>query len=83
MADVFDGPFAGLSSSLTAVLVQNTKDELNGEIDKIIALITPQSATTQNSMPSPDFDQIPPHTAEKLIAELTALQALIESADET
>lgn len=79
MADVFDGPFAGVAA-ITEVVSAAAQTEILGEIDKVIALLTVQTASSQTSMPSPDFDQIPPHTATKLVAELEALKTAIDAA---
>ena len=79
MTDVFDGPFGGYSAQ-TQIQIQASQTEVIANLNKFKALITVQTAATQNSMPTPDFDQIPPHTAGKLVAEIDAIIAIVDAA---
>lgn len=76
MSDVYDGPFAGVAA-ITEVVSAAAQTEINGEIDKIIVLLT---QTEGQSLPKPDWDHIPKHTADKLVAELAALKVAIDAA---
>ena len=78
MADDYAGPFAGVS--ITRVIVQATQTALNAQIDLIIALIPDPTTLGTNQPIHPDFDRIPPHTAELLRAELAALKTAIDAA---
>jgi len=52
----------------------------NGQTDVITEVTRLRSALVPTSGISPDFDQIPPHMAEKLIVEIDALIAAIDAA---
>jgi hypothetical protein len=76
MADVYGkGNFAGIVN--IAGLDAGEQTAVNAEIDKIIALITPQSDTAAAPSPHPDFDMIHPATADLLLAELTTLKTAV------
>lgn len=77
MADSFGGPF-GAYSNVTEVVSAAAQTEILAEVDKLLALIP--DITAAESAASPDFDEIPPHTASKLRDEITALKAAIDAA---
>lgn len=73
MTDTYGGPFGGYSD-VTEVLTAKSVSQMDANITALLALIPDPSDTTPTSAATPDFDQIPPHTAEKLRAEILALQ---------
>lgn len=58
------------------ICVQTSQDNIITEVNKLRALVTP---TTGQSSASPDFDEIPPHYAEKLRVEIDALIVAIDA----
>ena len=76
MADVYDGPFAGVTD-VTQVVSDAATAKIVANIALVKALIPDGTAVTNAK---PDFDQIMPHTAEKLRLELDALNNAIEAA---
>ena len=79
MANTFDGPFGGYTN-VADVVSAAAQTTILAECDKLKALIPAQSATSSASASTPDFDQIPPHTAAKLRTEIDALKAAIDAA---
>ena len=80
MADQYGHSFADDNAGyadLTLVMTPAVQTAVILEIDKFKALIPDLSASTNVV---PDFDQIPPHTAEKLRAEIVLLVAAVEAA---
>ena len=77
MVDIYDGPFSGISDT-TEIVSAAAQTEILGQIDAVMALIPDPSAGVQAS--HPDFDDIPPATAEKLRTELTNLKTRIDAA---
>lgn len=69
-------PF-GAYAAVSGVIVPATQALIIGEINKLKALI-PDIANSVSAA-HPDFDQIEPHTAEKLRAEITALTVAIDA----
>ena len=69
-------PFSGVTD-LTEIVSANAQTEINGEIDKVIALF---QRTDGQSQPHPDFDLIQPATADKIVAELEALKTAVDAA---
>jgi len=79
MVDVYGkGNFAGIAN--VAGLAAGEITAVNAEIDKLIALITPQTETSQTPSPHPDFDMMHPATADLLLAELATLKLAIADA---
>ena len=74
MTDVYGGPFAVLTT-MVGLMVQTVQDEVIANVNAIKALLpdTPNAGGIGVPMAHPDFDQIPIHTRDKLIAELDAL----------
>lgn len=69
-------PFGGYLA-VSGVIVPATQALIIGEINKLKALI-PNIANSESAV-HPDFDQIDPHTAEKIRAEITALTVAIDA----
>ena len=70
-------PF-GAYSDVSGVVLPASNTLIVGEINKLKALI-PDIALSVSAA-HPDFDQIEPHTAEKLRAEIVSLVAAIAAA---
>ncbi len=79
MTDVFGGPF-GAYGAITG-MTSGAKTTVLASIDSLVALIpddTLRDGIVSNA--TPDFDQIPPHTANKLRAELASLRTTVTAA---
>jgi hypothetical protein len=79
MADVYAAPYSGMTD-VTQIIVAATQAALIARVNLVKALIPDPTDTTPESAAHPDFDDIPPHTAAKLRAELDALADAIDSA---
>lgn len=82
MADVYAGPFAGLSD-LGASITGCAASLVGTMIDDVAALFSEQGpsgvASLSAAASKPDFDQIPPHTQKKVRDELTELKSRIQA----
>lgn len=83
MSDIQQFPFSGVEN-ITEVISPEAKAALHVNIDLIMDLIIRKKDAAGNHIPqpSPDFDEIHPATADKLVAELNALKATIDAAPE-
>lgn len=77
-------PVAGVAD-ITEVVSANAQTEINGEIDKIIALIPDTNhPTAQNTAQTggkvPEYDRWPPSLASQMRAELADLKVHIDAA---
>ncbi len=83
MADVLGGTFGGYAD-VTEVVTAVAQTAILAEIDKLAALIPTAGVvaigSSGTSEAHPDFDQIFPHTASKIQAEIVALKAAIDAA---
>lgn len=79
MVDTFGQPI-GAYADITEVVSAAAQTEILAEIDKFLALIPDITADPPVVAATPDFDQIPPHTAQKLRTELASLKAAIDAA---
>lgn len=64
----------------TNVISAAAQAETQANLDLLLALIPDIEEDPPLPEAKPDFDQIPPHTADKLRAEITALKAAVAAA---
>lgn len=80
MTDTYGGPF-GTYTTPAGPISTVAQANIVASINSLKALIPDPAVTTGvTSAPHPDFDQIPPHTAQKLRDELDALSTAIDAA---
>ncbi|MGI9406002.1 MAG: hypothetical protein ACR2O4_06485 [Hyphomicrobiaceae bacterium] len=72
------GPFGGYTD-VTGVVDATAAAEIVVEIAKLTALI-PDGSEGSSPAPDPDFDNVRPDYAEKLLAEIAGLAAAIAAA---
>ena len=84
MSVISNGPFAGVAIP-AGICVQTSQDNINTEIDKIIALFVDPDANHDPEGPtplvnaSPDFVMILPETSRKIRDELGVLKTQIDA----
>ncbi len=80
MTDTFGGPF-GAYTTPAGIISTIDQADIVASIDSLKALLpddTLRDGIVSNA--HPDFDEIPPHTSNKLRAELDAMSTAIDAA---
>jgi hypothetical protein len=84
MADLLTGGTFGGFADVTSVLGDTVRAAVLAEIDKLVALLPTGAVVAIGSSGEreslTDFDQIMPHTAAKIQAEIAALRAAVDAA---
>lgn len=79
MTDTYGQPLGGYTAP-SEIISAAAQVIILAEIDKFLALIPDITADPPVPAATPDFDQIPPHTAQKLRVEIAALKTAIDAA---